>query len=125
MNEEKSPINKTFITDDEKTWGMIVHLAALVAFIASPIGAVLGPLVVWLIKKEQMPFVKDQGKEAMNFNISILLYGLASGVLIFIGIGLLLLMLLGIFWIMFVIIGGIKAQKGEYFRYPLTIRFIK
>ena len=124
MNEEKSP-STPFVTEDEKNWAMIVHLAALVSFVASPIGAILGPLVVWLIKKEQMPFVKDQGKEALNFNISILMYGLISGIFVFIGIGVLMLIFVGIFWLVFVVIAGIRAQKGERFRYPLTIRFIK
>jgi uncharacterized Tic20 family protein len=90
-----------------------------------PFGNVIGPLVIWLLKKEIDPFVDDQGKEALNFQISITIIGIVCALLIFVGIGLILLVLLGLFWLIFTIIATIKANSGVAYRYPFTIRLIK
>lgn len=112
-------------TDKEsRTWGMIVHLAALAGFII-PFGNIIGPLIIWMLKKESIPFVNDQGKEAINFQISLFIYGIISGILIILFIGVLLLIALGIFFLVFTIIAAVKANEGVAYRYPLTIRFIK
>lgn len=63
------------VTNEEKTWGMLVHLSALIQLVFHFFGLILGPLIIWLIKKDTMPFVKDQGREALNFNMSVALYG--------------------------------------------------
>lgn len=110
-------------TQDEKMWGMFVHLSALAGYII-PLGSIIGPLVIWSIKKEEYPFVDDQGKEALNFNISMIIYYIASAILIFIVIGILMLIALGIFQLIMIIIASVKANNGETFRYPMTIRFI-
>lgn len=107
---------------DSRNWGMIAHLSALVMFVGIP--APLGPLVVWLIKKDQDPYVDYHGKESLNFNISFLLYSIVAGVLILVVIGLVLLPLVGIAWLVLVILGAVRASSGEMYRYPLTIRFI-
>jgi len=86
---------------------------------------IVGPLVVWLIKKDQFPLVDDQGKEALNFNISLAIYGFVAFLLSFVLIGIPILIALGIFWFVEVIIATIRANNGERFRYPLTIRFLK
>ena len=109
----------------ERTWAMIAHLAALAVFIGIPFGNILGPLVVWLIKKEESSFVDDQGKEALNFNISVTIYAFAAAILILLVIGIILLIGIGIAMIVFIIMAAIKANSGEEYRYPLTIRFIK
>lgn len=111
-------------TKDERMWGMISHLSALVAFII-PLGSVLGPLVVWLVKREDSPFIDQNGKEALNFAISILIYMTVSGILMLVLIGILLVILVALFWLIFVIIAAIRANEGTVYRYPLTIRFIK
>lgn len=111
------------MSSEEKNWGMACHLAAFAGWVI-PLGWILGPLVVWLIKRTQFPFVDEQGKEALNFHISLLIYGIAAGILCLILIGFLLLIALGIFQIVFVIIAAIKASNGKNYRYPLTIRFI-
>jgi uncharacterized Tic20 family protein len=85
----------------------------------------LPPIVIWLLKKEIDPFVDDQGKEALNFQISITIIGIVCALLIFVGIGLILLVLLGLFWLIFTIIATIKANSGVAYRYPFTIRLIK
>jgi uncharacterized Tic20 family protein len=108
----------------ERTWGLITHLSALAGFIV-PFGHIIGPLVVWLIKKDESPFVDDQGKEAINFQISMTLYAVIAAILILVIIGIFLLIGIGILDIVLVIIAAVKANAGEKFRYPLTIRFIR
>ncbi len=108
---------------DERMWGMFCHLSALAGYII-PLGFILGPVVIWSIKKMEYPFVDDQGKEAINFQISMFIYMIASAILIIIVVGILLLIALGIFQLVMVIIASIKTNNGETFRYPLTIRFI-
>lgn len=108
---------------DARQWAMIAHLSALVGFII-PFGNVIGPLVVWQIKKD-MPFVEEQGKEALNFQITVIIAVIACFILSFIAIGLLLLPIVGIGALVLTIIAGIKANSGEHYQYPLTIRMIK
>jgi len=119
------------VTQEQKTWGMIAHLSALVGLVI-PFGNILGPLVVWLIKKDTMPFVDDQGKEALNFNITlaIVLAGLmiVGTVLLVIVIGFLFYLLAGIIGLaglVFMVIAGIKANEGVAYRYPFIFRLIK
>lgn len=107
----------------ERTWGMLCHLTALGVFIF-PLGNIVGPLIVWLIKKDESPFVEDQGKESLNFQISFTIYCVLSAILIVVVIGIFLLIALGILFIILVIIASIKANEGEKYRYPLTIRLI-
>lgn len=113
------------LTQDDKTFGMFVHLAALAQFVIPTFGNVIGPLVIWLIKKDQSPWVDRQGKEALNFQISIALYALISAILIPIIIGIFLLIAVGIFWLIMVILATIRVSEGEVFKYPLCIRFIR
>lgn len=100
---------------------MISHLSAFVMFVGIP--SIVGPLVTWAIKKED-PYVDYHGKEAMNFNISFFIYAAVSAVLILVAVGLLLLPVVALVWFVLVIVGAVKASNGEYYRYPLTIRFI-
>ena len=123
MNET-NPIATGLPTQDERTWGMLAHLAAF-AFFICPLGNVIGPLVVWLIKRDQSAFVADQGKEALNFNISVLIAVLVCGVLVFILVGILLWVALGIFWLAMTIVAAIKASEGIRYRYPFTLRLVK
>lgn len=112
------------ITKDEKTWAMMTHLLSLTGYI-SGIGFILGPLLMWLFKKENSSFVNYHGKESLNFQISIIIYGFIAGILCFVFIGFLILPILGILQLVLVIIASVKAKDGEEYRYPMTIRFIK
>lgn len=111
------------IAQEEKTWGMLAHLSSLVGFVI-PFGNVLGPLVVWLIKKDSMPFVADQGKEALNFNITVLIAAIISGILMLVVIGFLLLAVVAVGWLVLTILAAIESNKGVAYRYPFTLRLI-
>lgn len=99
---------------------LFCHLAALSGLITP-----LGSLILWLAKKDSMPYVDQEGKKAINFQISVVIYILASAALCLIGIGYILLLVLAIFNFIMVIINGIKAGKGKETHYPLSITFIK
>ncbi|MCD4746663.1 MAG: DUF4870 domain-containing protein [Bacteroidales bacterium] len=111
-------------TNDEKMWGMFCHLSALAGYFI-PFGNIIGPLIIWSIKKDEYAFVNEQGKEAINFQISILIYIVITIPFIFILIGIPIMIAIGIFSLVMVIIAGIKANNGESFKYPLCISFIK
>ena len=103
---------------------MFAHLSAL-SGVVIPFGNIIGPLVVWQIKKDTLPFAADQGKEALNFNITMLIAAFIGFLLTFVLIGLVLLPLIGIAWLVFTILAGIKANEGVAYRYPYALRLIK
>ena len=109
---------------EERMWAVIVHLSALIGFII-PLGNVLGPLIVWLVKREEGAFFDAHGKEALNFNISVTIYAAISSLLLVIFIGALLLIALFLFWIILVVMAAVKTNEGKAFQYPLIFRFIK
>lgn len=123
---QESPGSKE-INKDARMWAMFCHLAGLCGLIpiVPVIGSVIGPLIVWQIKKDEFDFVADQGKEAVNFQISILIYAIVSGLLCFACVGFVLLPAVYIFDLIFLLIAAVKANDGEHYRYPLTFRFIK
>jgi len=107
----------------ERMWAMLCHLTALAVFVF-PLGNIIGPLIIWLIKKDESEFVNDQGKESLNFQISFTIYCLVAALLIIVVVGIILLIALGIAFLILVIIASIKANDGEKYRYPLTLRLI-
>ena len=110
---------------DARTWGMLCHLSALLAIIGIPLGNVIGPLIVWLLKKNDFPFVDIQGKLSINFQISMTIYAIIAALLIFVLVGLPLLIALAIADIVLIIIASIKASDGISYQYPLSINFLK
>ncbi len=117
------------VNKDARMWAMICHLAGLAGIIVPVVGCIIGPLIVWQIKKEEFPFVDEQGKEAVNFQISMSLYLLISAViwipLSFVCIGVFIPVAISIVDLIFLLIAAVKANDGHHYRYPLTIRFIK
>lgn len=109
--------------EEEKTFSMLCHLSALAGIII-PFGHILGPLVVWLIKKDQYPEVDRQGKAALNFQISATIYLMIAGILVLLLIGFVLLALVGIFALVCTIIASVKSANAEKFDYPLSINII-
>lgn len=108
---------------DEKLWAMLCHLSALAGFVF-PFGNIIAPLIIWMVKKDEFPLVADQGKEALNFQISLTVYIVAAVILIFVAIGIVLLPILGLYGLIMIVIASIKANEGEKYRYPFTMRFI-
>ncbi|TLY58495.1 MAG: DUF4870 domain-containing protein [Gammaproteobacteria bacterium] len=104
---------------------MIAHLSAFAFFIVPPIGIVLGPLLVWLVKRDRTAFVASQAKEALNFNISVVIGALCCWILVFVLIGFLLFVALGISWLALTIIAAIKASEGVAYRYPVSLRLVR
>ena len=112
-----------------RDWAMAVHLSALVGLLGNGIGFVLGPLVVWLWKRDDYEFVREQGLEALNFQITMFISALAALFLIvtIIGvvIGILLLILTGILAVVYPIVAAAQAKQGVHYRYPFSIRLIR
>jgi hypothetical protein len=105
-------------SQDERTMAMLAHLlGCFVTFIA--------PLVIYLVKKEESPFIREHAKEALNFQISIAIYFTISLILVIVLIGILGLIFLGFFSVIVSIVAAIKANEGKPYRYPMCIRFIK
>ena len=107
-------------TPDERTWGLLAHLSSL---IASLVGLMfVGPLVVWLVKKDQSPFVEDQAKEALNFQIAVLIAIAVCGLTC---IGIVLIPVVAIAALVYSVLAAVEANKGVYYRYPYSIRLIR
>ncbi len=108
---------------EERQWGLFAHLSALIGMVI-PLGNVIGPLIIWQVKKDTMPFVADQAKEALNFNITVAIAAIICFVLFLVVIGMVLLPLVGLAWLIFTILAAVKANEGVQYRYPFTLRLI-
>jgi hypothetical protein len=114
-----------------RTWNMLCHLSALAGFVI-PLGNILGPLIVWQIKKNEFPSVDIHGNAALNFQITVVVAmfvgGFAAAILTFIHIGFLLfplVLLIGLAGLILAIIAGIKANNGEDYQYPFSFELVK
>ena len=129
MNEPPSEVPLKAPPDgssqQERNWTMGCHLSSLLAYTFIPLANVLGPLVVWLVKKDQIPALDAHGKEAVNFNISLAIYVLVCIPLTLVLIGIPLIVGLLALHLVVTIIAAVKASNGELFRYPLSIKFIR
>ena len=121
MTEE---IQASTPSKDARNWAMICHLIALAGFVI-PFGNVLGPLIVWAIKKDEHPFVDTQGKEAINFQLTLTIAYIVCIILAFILIGFVLMGIVCIYSLVMIVIAAIKANDGVAYQYPITIRFLK
>ena len=109
--------------EQERLWAMLAHLLSFVA--AYLFLGFVAPLIVLLVFGPRSAYVRTHAVESLNFNLSWLLYGIVAVVLIIIGIGILILIALGLAYLVLVVIASVRANNGEFFRYPLTIRFIR
>lgn len=121
--EAAPPAAAPQLRSDSKNWAMAGHLSAFTVFVGLPF-PVIGPLVVWLMKRGDDDYAEWHAREALNFNISIMIYTIVSAVLILLVVGIVLLPAVLISWFILVIVGAVKASSGEYYRYPMTLRFI-
>ena len=108
-----------------RTWTAFCHASALLGVFVHFPGHVIPPLIVWLLKRDESPEIDAHGKEALNFQISMLIYNIIAGVFCLILIGFLILPILWVLNAVLSIIAAIKASDGELYRYPLTIRFLQ
>ncbi len=111
-------------TDEEWQWAMLTHLAGFGGFVI-PFGSILGPLIIWSMKKKQMPFVDTHGKRAVNFNLTVMLAALISIPLMFIVVGIFTLIATGILWFVFTLMAVFAVSQRKDYQYPFSIRFIK
>jgi len=107
-----------------RMFAMLCHLSAFAGLVV-PFGNVLGPLIVWMVKKEEIPEIDPHGKESVNFQISLSIYMFVAALLILLVVGIFLVIGLAIFWAIVVIIASMRANEGGFYKYPLTIRFIQ
>jgi hypothetical protein len=112
------------LSETERNWAMLCHLSAFAGFFF-PFGGILGPLICWLSRKDDSVWIDENGKAAMNFHLSILLYMVLMIPLCFIIIGIPLIAFLGVLKVICIVIASIKAARGERFKYPISIPFIQ
>jgi len=133
MTSPSTPPPAPGLSNEVRNWALATHLSAFLgAWLAL---AFVGPLVVWLLKRQDHPFIDHHGQEAVNFNLSVLLYGVVLAIIaipvgvLTLGLGLIPLIIVGgalaIAWLVFTIIAAVAASNGETYRYPLTIRLVR
>src|SRR5207248_9988410 len=122
MNPEPPPTPST--SSDIRTCCVLCHASALLGLFFHFLGHLIGSLVMWLIKRGESPEIDAHGKESLNFQISMLIYDVIAGILCIVLIGIPILIALWVLNTVLVIIASVKTSQGEFYRYPLTIRFL-
>ena len=125
VTTERSNMETSNSSRDVRTWKVLCHATALAGFFVPWAGHILGPLIVWLAKRNDSPEIDENGKESLNFQISMLIYNVIAAVLCLVLIGFIILAILHILNLVLVIIASIQASEGKFYRYPMTIRLIK
>lgn len=126
MTEQTQQVAEPGKPDAEaRKWALIAHLSGFLVCVLPFVGNLIGPLLVWQLKKDQDVFIDDQGKEALNFQITVTLASLISGLLMLVLIGFLLMAIVFIGAVVLMIIAAIKANEGQAYRYPFCWRIIK
>ena len=103
---------------------MLCHVSALIGFFVPWAGHIVAPLIVWLVKRGDSAEIDAHGRESLNFQLSMLVYSIVSGILCLVLIGFVLLAILHVLNVVFVIIASLRASEGKFYRYPFTIRFL-
>lgn len=125
MDQQPPPPPAPATSSDIRTWCVLCHAAALLGLFFHFLGHLLGPLIVWLVKRGDSPEVDAHGKESLNFQISMLIYDAIAAILCIVLIGIPILIALWVLNTVLVIIASIQASEGKFYRYPITIRLIK
>jgi uncharacterized protein len=107
-----------------RTWTVLCHASALLGVFTHFLGHILGPLIVWLVKRDESPEIDAHGKESLNFQLTMLIYDAIAGILCLVLIGFPILLLLWVANTVLVIVASLKASEGKLYRYPFTIRFL-
>jgi len=124
MDQQSVPSPAASSSTNVRTWCILAHATALVGFLVPVAGHIVGPLIVWLAKRQDSPEIDAHGKESINFQISMVIWNAIALILCLVLIGIPILILLHILNIIFVIIASIQASEGKLYRYPLAIRLI-
>lgn len=119
-----APVNVSAIAN-QRTWAAFIHASALLGVFFHFPGHILGPLILWLVKRDDAPELNAHGKEAVNFQISMLIYNIVAALFCLVLVGFIFLAILWILNAVLVIIAAIQASDGKSYRYPMTIRFIQ
>jgi hypothetical protein len=122
---EPPPSTSPSTSSDVRTWCVLCHASALAGFFVPWAGHILGPLIIWLAKRGDSTEIDANGKESLNFQISMLIYNLIAGILCLVLIGFVILAILHLLNLVLVIVASIQAGEGKFYRYPLAIRLIK
>ena len=122
--EDEPPVRTEGPSPNDRNWAVLCHVVSFVGFVV-PLGNIIGPLLVWLLRRADSPFIDLHGKEAVNFQISLTIYVVLSGLLVLALIGFLLLPVVLVFGIVVVIMAALRANAGLEYRYPMTIRLLK
>ena len=118
------PAQASSPSSEVRTWSVLCHASALLGLFFHFFGHLLGPLVVWLIKRDASSEIDANGRESLNFQLSMLIYDIVAGILCIVLIGIPILIALWVLNTVFVIIASVKTSNGEFYRYPFTIRFL-
>ena len=113
------------LPQEARKWATICHLSALIGLMGNGVGFLLAPLIVWLMKRDEHPFIDTQGKDAVNFQITMFLTLLLGAILTLVVIGIVVMLVAAVLMTVLPIVAAVKSNKGEPYNYPLTIRFIK
>ena len=134
MNDETPESNNTESNNTEsnntaneretRTWAMFLHLSLLAGFVV-PLAGLVAPIIIWQLQKNTLPGIDEHGKVVVNWLLSMIIYVFVSFLLMFIFIGIPMLIVLAVVGIIFPIIGGIKANDGQLWKYPLSIQFFR
>ncbi len=103
---------------------MLCHVAGFGGYLLPLAGSIVLPMILWLIKRDDHPFIDDQGREALNFQLTLIVFYIVAGILVLLLVGFLFLLLIPLYQIVMIIVAAVKSHGGERFRYPLTIRFL-
>lgn len=121
----KSDFGDGGVSNEERTWGLIAHLSPLLGYVVPvPFFNIAAPGIVWFLKRETMPFVDDQAKEALNFQITMFLVGIVCMILVLFFIGIFLMIGLVIYSLIMMVLAAKAAQEGKRYRYPFCLRLI-
>jgi uncharacterized Tic20 family protein len=124
LERKVTPMETSTTSPNVRTWTVLCHASALAGLFFHFLGHLLGPLIVWLVKRGDSPEIDAHGRESLNFQISMLIYDAIAAVLCIVLIGIPILIALWLLNTVFVIIASVKASEGTLYRYPFTIRFI-
>jgi hypothetical protein len=122
-NDQDNENQQSQLTHEERQYAMFCHFSAFLGLLL-PFGSIIGPLVLWQIKKDESSFIDYHGKEALNFNITMAIVTLMCVLLMLVFIGFVLIFIAMMVWLVLIIIAGVKANDGLYYRYPFCIRII-